>query len=147
MLMIGVMTYGISSGWFDDVPKNAEEYTYTVGGSPQVGYLYHDTLPLYVQGLTDTDYARYSCEALERGDSVFVRQVEYRQELPYDVRWSDENDPPLPELFYTVIDVKPALRLLPPKHAARRRSLRQRIPRDRSRAVGRRPGVAGMRRP
>lgn len=106
MLMIGVMTYGISSGWFDDVPKNAEEYTYTVGGSPQVGYLYHDTLPLYVQGLTDTDYARYSCEALERGDSVFVRQVEYRQELPYDVRWSDENDPPLPELFYTVIDVK-----------------------------------------
>ena len=98
MLMIGVMTYGISSGWFDDVPKNAEEYTYTVGGSPQVGYLYHDTLPLYVQGLTDTDYARYSCEALERGDSVFVRQVEYRQELPYDVRWSDENDPPLPEL-------------------------------------------------
>ena len=104
--MIGVMTYGISSGWFDDVPKNAEEYTYTVGGSPQVGYLYHDTLPLYVQGLTDTDYARYSCEALERGDSVFVRQVEYRQELPYDVRWSDENDPPLPELFYTVIDVK-----------------------------------------
>lgn len=27
-------------------------------------------------------------------------------ELPYDVRWSDENDPPLPELFYTVIDVK-----------------------------------------
>lgn len=34
MLMIGVMTYGISSGWFDDVPKNAEEYTYTVGGSP-----------------------------------------------------------------------------------------------------------------
>ena len=23
MLMIGVMTYGISSGWFDDVPKNA----------------------------------------------------------------------------------------------------------------------------
>ncbi len=40
MLMIGVMTYGISSGWFDDVPKNAEEYTYTVGGSPQVGYLY-----------------------------------------------------------------------------------------------------------
>ena len=106
MLMIGVMTYGISSGWFDDVPKNAEEYTYTVGGSPQVGYLYHDTLPLYVQDLTDTDYARYSCEALERGDSVFVRQVEYRQELPYDVRWSDENDPPLPELFYTVIDVK-----------------------------------------
>ena len=82
MLMIGVMTYGISSGWFDDVPKNAEEYTYTVGGSPQVGYLYHDTLPLYVQDLTDTDYARYSCEALERGDSVFVRQVEYRQELP-----------------------------------------------------------------
>ena len=106
MLMIGVMTYGISSGWFDNVPKNAEEYTYTVGGSPQVGYLYHDTLPLYVQDLTDTDYARYSCEALERGDSVFVRQVEYRQELPYDVRWSDENDPPLPELFYTVIDVK-----------------------------------------
>ena len=106
MLMIGVMTYGISSGWFDDVPKNAEEYTYTVGGSPQVGYLYHDTLPLYVQDLTDTDYARYSCEALERGDSVFVRQVEYRQELPYDVRWSDENDPPMPELLYTVIDVK-----------------------------------------
>ena len=59
-----------------------------------------------MQDLTDTDYARYSCEALERGDSVFVRQVEYRQELPYDVRWSDENDPPLPELFYTVIDVK-----------------------------------------
>ena len=108
MLMVGVMTYGISSGWFDDVPKNAEEYTYsyTVGGSPRVGYLYHDELPLYIQDLTDTDYDRYSCEAIERGSSVFVRQVEYRQELPYDVRWSDENDPPLPELSYTVIDVK-----------------------------------------
>ena len=91
-------------------------------------------------------YARYSCEALERGDSVFVRQVEYRQELPYDVRWSDENDPPLPELFYTVIDVKLAP-LFDFCLQSTLRSLRHRIPRDRSRAVGRRPGVAGMRRP
>ena len=108
MLMIGVMTYGISSGWFADAPKNAEEYTYsyTVGGSPQVGYLYRDELPLYVQDLTDPDYDRYSCEAFERGDSVFLRQIEYRQEIPYDVRWSGENDPPMPELSYTVTDVK-----------------------------------------
>ncbi len=108
MLMIGVMTYGISSGWFDETPEDAEEYTYsyTFGGGPQVGYLYHDELPLYMQDLTDIDYDRYSCEALERGNSIFVRQVEYRQELPYDVRWTEKNDPPLPELSYTVIDVK-----------------------------------------
>lgn len=91
-------------------PPNAEPYEYTYlsmdGKKTTTEYAYHDPLPLYVEDLTETDYDRYSCEALERGDSVFVRQVEYRQELPYDVRWSDENDPPLPELFYTVIDVK-----------------------------------------
>ena len=99
MLMIGVMTYGISSGWFDDVPKNAEEYTYTVGGSPQVGYLYHDTLPLYVQDLTKTDYDRYSCELAEES-SPLASQVRGAQRM----RTGDEDD--APELNYEVTDVK-----------------------------------------
>ena len=107
MLMIGVMTYGISSGWFDETPEDAEEYSITLSnGSIMTRYAYHDELPLYVQDLTDIDYDRYSCEALEHGNSIFVRQVEYRQEIPLTVRWTEKHDPPLPELSYTVIDVK-----------------------------------------
>jgi len=107
MLMIGVMTYGISSGWFAETPENAEEYTLTLNsGVTMTRYAYHDELPLYVQDLTDIDYDRYSYEALERGSSIFVRQVEYSQEIPLTVSWNEKHDPPLPELSYTVIDVK-----------------------------------------
>lgn len=106
LLMVGITVCGILGGWFAEAHEDVEEYTYTIGGSHQIGYVYHDELPLCVQDLMEVDYDRYSCKAVERGSSVFVRQAEYRQTIPYDVRWSDENDPPMPELSYTVTDVR-----------------------------------------
>ena len=104
VICFGLLIRGASNDWFNKVPENAEpyEYTYSTLGRKETSteYAYHDTLPLYVEDLTETDYDRYSRER-QVSASPLVRKQTFSQRMRWGERSADA-----PELYYRVYDVK-----------------------------------------
>lgn len=107
MMLAFVFTYvlldKVSDGELNRVPENAVPYEVVwSGGETSRYYAYEDSLPLYVQDLTKTDYDQYSCE-LTKYSSLLAAQTYGKQEM----RMGD-GEIDAPELSYCITDVKAA---------------------------------------
>lgn len=70
----------VGNGQFDRTPEGAAPYEVTwSNGETSLYYAYDDSLPLYVQDLTKTDYDRYSCELAEESSRWRPRPAARRQ--------------------------------------------------------------------
>lgn len=97
LLICGVVIWLMVSVQLDASDRRDEAETYEYNGWTY--YVYHDTLPLRIEDLIDTDYEGYSYEVTSDKGSPFLHRYEARQKTRYDALAE-------PEMHYHVIQIK-----------------------------------------
>lgn len=96
-VMIGIIFYGMDSGWLSKQPAEVYEITLK-NGSTWKWEVYRDELPLTIEELTETDHEHYSYE-LEEKKSPLINWTKARQDAPPDGKDSYRME-------YEIVDVK-----------------------------------------